>query len=54
MNEFLKRLNDLIAIVGGAITLQQAADWLAVKENAERLRAEGHEADAADKEKPNA
>jgi hypothetical protein len=40
--EFLKKLIDVI----GNVTLSEAATWLEVEENAERLRAEGHEADA--------
>jgi glucokinase len=55
MNEFLERLNALIAIVGAGMTLGEAMTWLEVKENAERLRAEGHETDIpTDEEVPNA
>jgi hypothetical protein len=43
--EELELLNRLIAIVGDAITLAEAKTWLEVKENAERLRQEGHVAD---------
>lgn len=45
MEELLKNLNLLIAIVGEGMTLGDAKTWLEVAENAERLRAEGHEDD---------
>lgn len=43
--EELELLNRLIAIIGDAVTLAEAKTWLEVEENAERLRAEGHEED---------
>lgn len=41
----LEIINALIKILGEATTLGQAADWIAVEENAQELRAEGHEND---------
>lgn len=43
--EALKLINELIAIVGDAMTLGDAKTWLEVEDNARRLRAEGHETD---------
>lgn len=45
MEETLKKIRALIAITSAAMTLGEAVTWLEVKENAERLLAEGHESD---------
>ncbi|MEO8647763.1 MAG: hypothetical protein ABI539_01215 [Acidobacteriota bacterium] len=45
MEELLKKINLLIALVGEAMTLGEAKTWLEVEENARQLRAEGHEED---------
>lgn len=42
--ETLELINKLIAILGD-VTLSEAKSFVEVKENAERLRAEGHEND---------
>lgn len=41
-NEFLQKLQQLLQVAGN-ITLSEAVTWLEVKENAEALKAEGHE-----------
>ena len=45
---YIALITKLIAEVGGAMTLAEAKTWLEVEENAERLRAEGHENDESD------
>jgi hypothetical protein len=42
--EYLDMINKLLEILGN-VSLSEAKDWVAVKENAEALRAEGHEND---------
>lgn len=46
MEEFIAKLKKLIEIAGN-ITLSEAVTWAEVKENAEALKAEGHDEDAA-------
>lgn len=45
MEKTIETINALIGIIGATATLQDAVDWLAVEENAEKLRKEGHEND---------
>jgi hypothetical protein len=44
MEKSLKLLNAVMNAIGD-VTLSEAITWLEVEENAERLVAEGHEAD---------
>ncbi len=45
MKEFIDRLRQLARILGN-VSLEEAVNWLEVKENAEQLRAEGHKEEA--------
>lgn len=46
--ETIETIRALIGIVGAGMTLGEVVTWLQVEENAERLRAEGHENGSAE------